>query len=150
VIFFGDTQGNFGESLLTLGLETSIICNLEPVIMTTREFVQLSTIGSVNVIELWLPEELDSEEFDRLNESLQRATAGKRNGKWVLDLSAVDYMGSSVLGMMINIRQHIKSGGGKLALSGLTPRMAQIFRTCCLEKLFEIYRTRDEAAKNLK
>lgn len=116
----------------------------------TQDFVQVTTIGSVQAIQLWLPEQLDSEEFDRLNESLLRVLEGKRNGRWVLDLSAVNYMGSSVLGMMINVRQHIKSGGGKLALSGLTPRMTQIFRTCCLEKLFEIYRTREEAAKYLK
>jgi anti-anti-sigma factor len=114
-----------------------------------KDFVQVTTVQSVSVIDLWLPEQLDSEEFDRLNQSLLKVLDGKINGKWLLDLSAVDYMGSSVLGMMINVRQHIKTGGGKLALSGLTPRMAQIFRTCCLEKLFAISRTRDEAIKSL-
>ena len=114
-----------------------------------RDFVQVTTVQTINVIDLWLPEQLDSEEFDRLNQSLLKVLDGKINGRWLLDLSAVDYMGSSVLGMMINVRQHIKTGGGKLTLSGLTPRMAQIFRTCCLEKLFVIARTREEAIKTL-
>ena len=114
-----------------------------------KEFVQVTTVNSINVIDLWLPEQLDSGEFDRLNESLLKVLDGKINGRWLLDLSAVDYMGSSVLGMLINMRQHIKTGGGKLALSGLTPRMAQIFRTCCLEKLFVIARTRDDAVRTL-
>ncbi len=108
------------------------------------DFVKLISEGSVNVIELSLPEQLDSDEFDRLNKDLMRVLDKKISGRWLLDLSSVEYMGSSVLGLMINARQHIKTGGGKLALSGLTPRLAQIFRTCCLEKLFVISKTRDD------
>jgi anti-anti-sigma factor len=112
-----------------------------------EKFVNVSQVGTVQVMDLRLPEQLDSGEFDQLNESFMRVLDGKSNGKWVLDLSSVNYMGSSVLGLMINIRQHIKSGGGKLALAGLTPRMAAIFHTCCLEKLFTIAKTRDDAVR---
>ncbi len=114
-----------------------------------RDFVQVTTLQSVNVIELWLPEHLDSEEFDRLNQSLVSELDRKINGRWLLDLTAVDYMGSSVLGLMINIRQHIKSGGGKLVLNALSPRLTQIFRTCCLEKLFQISKSREEGVRLL-
>ena len=113
------------------------------------DLVNVTVEQSVSVIDLRLPEQLDSGEFDRLNESLMAVLDGKISGRWLLDLSAVDYMGSSVLGLVINVRQHIKSGGGKLALAGLTPRMAQIFRTCCLEKLFLIGRTREEGIRML-
>jgi anti-anti-sigma factor len=121
---------------------------MEPGTMSSN-FVNVTMVQSVSVIDLRLPEQLDSEEFDRLNESLMGVLDKGISGRWLLDLSAVDYMGSSVLGLMINIRQHIKTGGGKLALAGLTPRMAQIFRTCCLEKLFQIGRTRDEGIRIL-
>jgi anti-sigma B factor antagonist len=115
-----------------------------------REFVTVTLVQTVSVIDLWLPEQLDSEEFDRLNQSLMSVLDAKITGRWLLDLSAVDYMGSSVLGMMINVRQHIKTGGGKLVLNGLSPRLAQIFRTCCLEKLFQISKTRDEGIRLLR
>ena len=114
-----------------------------------KDFVNVTTTQSVNVIDLTLPESLDSEEFDRLNESMLGAVDGKSSDKWVLDLSSVDYMGSSVLGLMINVRQHIKTGGGRLALCGLSNRLTQIFHTCCLEKLFTIAKTRDEAIRTL-
>jgi anti-anti-sigma factor len=114
-----------------------------------RDFVQVTMIRSVNVIDLWLPEHLDSEEFDRLNQSLMRELDAKISGRWLLDLSDVDYMGSSVLGLMINIRQHIKTGGGHLVLNGLSARLGQIFRTCCLEKLFQISKTREEGIRML-
>jgi anti-sigma B factor antagonist len=121
---------------------------MEPERMASN-FVNVRVVQSISVIDLRLPEQLDSEEFDRLNESLMSVLDRGIKASWLLDLSAVDYMGSSVLGLMINIRQHIKSGGGKLALAGLTPRMAQIFRTCCLERLFQIGRNREEAIKML-
>jgi anti-anti-sigma factor len=115
-----------------------------------KDFVQVSTTAqAIQVIDLTLPESLDSEEFDRLNESMLSTVEGKTSGKWVLDLSRVDYMGSSVLGLMINVRQHIKSGGGKLALCGLSQQLTQIFHTCCLEKLFTITKTRDDAIRML-
>ena len=114
-----------------------------------KEFVTVTQIEAVHVIDLWLPEQLDSEAFTQLNESMMRTLDGKIDGRWLLDLASVQYMGSSVLGLMINIRQHIKSGGGKLALSGLTPRLSQIFRTCCLEKLFVISRNREEGLRAL-
>jgi anti-anti-sigma factor len=114
-----------------------------------RDFVKVSTLKSVEIIDLWLPETLDSEEFDRLNTSLLGVLDAKIDGAWLLDLSAVDYMGSSVLGLMINIRQHIKSGGGKLVLNGLSPRLAAIFHTCCLEKLFQISKNREEGVRML-
>jgi anti-sigma B factor antagonist len=121
---------------------------MEPVRMSSN-FVNVTVVQSVSVIDLRLPEQLDSDEFDQLNEALMSVLDRGIKASWLLDLSAVDYMGSSVLGLMINIRQHIKTGGGKLALAGLSPRMTQIFRTCCLERLFQIGRNREEAIKLL-
>jgi anti-sigma B factor antagonist len=121
---------------------------MEPGTMSS-DFVHVTVVHSISVIELRLPEQLDSTEFDQLNEALMGVLDRGIKANWLLDLSSVDYMGSSVLGLMINIRQHIKTGGGKLALAGLSPRMTQIFRTCCLERLFQIGRDREEAMKLL-
>jgi anti-sigma B factor antagonist len=114
-----------------------------------KDFVRVTVEKLVSVIDLTLPESLDSDEFDRLNESMLKTVDAKASGKWVLDLASVDYMGSSVLGLMINVRQRIKAEGGRLVLSGLSPRLTQIFHTCCLERLFTITNTRDEALKLL-
>src|ERR1700683_3802121 len=114
-----------------------------------KDFVRQTVVQSVYVIELALPQMLDSEEFNHLNTSVIKALDGKTAQPWVVDVSSVDYMGSSVLGLMINIRQKIKSGGGKLMLAGLSPQLRGIFRTCCLESLFEIVKTRDDAVRSL-
>src|SRR5687768_5981392 len=117
------------------------------------ELFQVNHVGPVQVIDLWLPEHLDSDEFGRLNESLiatalgggSSSAAATSPGGVVLDLSRLAYAGSSVLGLLVNVRQKVKEAGGRLVLCGLSDRLMQIFRTCSLERLFVIRRSRDEA-----
>ena len=110
---------------------------------TAARFVRTSAAGAVRVVELVLPTAIDSDEFDALNAALLGQMAGA--DRWVLDLSAVTYMGSSMLGLVVNIRQRVKAAGGRLVLCGLPPWLAQTMRTCSLEKLFVTTVTRSEA-----
>ncbi len=102
-------------------------------------------IDAVSVVELLLPEFIDSDEFDRINESLLESMGDRASGRWVIDLTNVSYMGSSALGLLVNFRQKVKKAGGHLVVCGLSKRLLQIFHTCCMERLFTIVKTRDEA-----
>ena len=99
---------------------------------------------SVNVLTLHLPEALDVVEFDRINEQVLKMLEGRTNQPWVIDLSPVAYMGSAMLGLLVNLRQRVKAGGGRLDLCCLSPQLVEVFRTCCLERLFTIRKTRAE------
>jgi anti-anti-sigma factor len=114
------------------------------------KLLKLSNLKSVNVLELALPDDLDSSEIDNLNEGLATLFAEQSGTQWVLDLSNVQYMGSAALGLMVNIRFRVKSISGQLALCHMSPRLHEIFKTCCLEKLFTITRTRDDAIKLMR
>lgn len=114
------------------------------------QLLKISNHSTINVVELALPDDLDSAEIDRLNENLAALFEDQTANRWVLDLSKVQYMGSAALGLMVNIRFRVKSMSGQLALCHLSPRLHQIFKACCLEKLFTITRTRDEALKLLR
>ena len=102
-------------------------------------------VQSVNVIELKLPESIDALEFDNINETMLRQLKGKASQPWLLDLSGVEYLGSAMLGLIVNIRQQVKSGGGKLILCNMSSRLAEIFRTCSMERLFTIKKNRVES-----
>ena len=106
---------------------------------------KVSKAGSVNVVDLTLPETLDIEEFDRLNESILGLVRGEPEGQWVIDLSQLSYMGSAALGLLVNLRQQIKQSGGRLVLCGLSPQLIHIFKTCCMERLFRIVKSRKDA-----
>jgi anti-anti-sigma factor len=114
------------------------------------EFFRVHTIDSAQVIELFLPDTIDPLEFDRLNDAIQTLLDTNSDGpagRWVLDLGPVTYMGSAMLGLLVNMRHRIKKAGGRLVLCGLSPRLMEIFRTCCMERLFTITRARAEAVK---
>jgi anti-anti-sigma factor len=109
------------------------------------DFLKFEPGGEANIVELRLPESLDSMEFDKLNESLLGLLKGRAQQKWVIDLTAVSYMGSAMLGMLVNVRQQIKAGGGRLLLCGLSKPLMTIFKTCCMERLFTIVKDRKTA-----
>ncbi len=111
------------------------------------KYFQVVQVNSVNVIELLLPDELDSVEFDKLNETMLHLFDGRTAENWVLDLAKTEYVGSAVLGLMVNVRQHVKTGKGKLVICSLSRTLHDIFRASSLERLFTIAKSRAEAIK---
>jgi anti-sigma B factor antagonist len=114
-----------------------------------QEMFQVLAVDSARVVELSLPVSLDSGEFDSINEFLLEVVSKEPQMWWVLDLSRLSYMGSAALGLMVNVRQRVMRGGGKLVLCGMSAKLQQIFRTCCLERLFTIKASRADALKTL-
>ena len=108
-------------------------------------FIRRVVDGPVRVVELHLPGVIDSEEFDGLNAALLIEVGS--GGRCVLDLTPVEYMGSSMLGLMVNARQRVKVAGGRLVLCGMSPWLVQTFRTSSLDRLFVTAVTREEAVR---
>jgi anti-anti-sigma factor len=111
-------------------------------------FYKVSDAVAIRVVELDLPATLDVDEFDRLNDAILREFTATE-GRWILDMGKVEYVGSAVLGMIVNIRQHVKGNNGKLVLCCMQPKLSEIFKACSMERLFTICRTRAEAVKKL-
>jgi len=111
------------------------------------EYFQLTEVGAANVLSLRLPESMDSNEFDRINEQVLEIFEAHDKSYWVLDVTGLNYMGSSVLGLFVNMRQRVMKAQGQLILCGLSPQLLRIFRTCCMERLFKITKTRADALR---
>ena len=101
-----------------------------------------------SVIELRLPLQLDVLTFDDLNTALLNHVT-ERGGDYIIDLSGTEYVGSAVLGLLVNVRSRVKRAGGRLVLCKLSPRILEIFRIGSLEQLFLIAPTRDAAVAKL-
>lgn len=111
------------------------------------DFFRVHPEASLTVIELLLPQVLDGMEFDRFTNELWTILDAQPAHAWILDLSGVHYMGSATLGMMVNIRQRVKDSRGQLVMCGMSPRLLDVFRTCSLERLFTIAKTRPDAIR---
>src|ERR1700683_3632129 len=100
---------------------------------------------SSKVMKFNLPEWIDSLEIDGIMDQALRSLDQLAGERWIIDLSNVAYLGSAMLGLMVNLRERIRQGGGKLVLCGLSPALLRIFQACCLERLFTIVKTRPDA-----
>ena len=112
-----------------------------------NDYYRIEQTPHGGVIALSLPESVDPVDLDRLNDAILGEVRERAGDTWIVDLASVAYMGSAMLGLMVNLRQQIKSAGGKLILCSMQPRLLEIFRTCCMERLFTIVRSRAEAMK---
>jgi len=68
----------------------------------------------------------------------------------LLDLSGLEFMDTSGLATLIEARLRAERYGGKLALSGLQPRIMEVLEVTHVTALFNIFRTEDEAVEALK
>ena len=112
-----------------------------------EEIFKIIQEESVGVLEFRRRPDGDALALDGLMEAIVAEVDRRGTAAWVLDLAQVDYLNSAGLGMLCNIRFKVRQNQGKLALCGLSPKLMELFKSCCLERLFLIVRTRGEAVK---
>ena len=78
-----------------------------------------------------------------------KAAVDSGTQKVLLNMDKVSYIDSLGLATLIGFYRQIENGGGALALSNITPKVASIFRITKVDKAFDIYKSEDEAVKAL-
>ena len=109
------------------------------------EFFQILQYRGCRVIGLSMPVGVDASEFDRLNQRALASIDDTPGEGWILDLADFKYVGSAALGFIVNVRQRVNTGGGRLVLCGVSDSIAAILRTSSLGRLFEVVEARDDA-----
>ncbi|HEV3199578.1 MAG TPA: STAS domain-containing protein [Bryobacteraceae bacterium] len=84
-------------------------------------------------------------EADRL-ESEVSDLLKQGQGKFVFDLSALDYVDSTGIGTIVACLTQIKKAGSELRTAGANPRIQRLFTTTGVDKLLTLYPTVAEAA----
>ncbi len=69
----------------------------------------------------------------------------KKTPKIIINLSKVTYVDSSGLATLVEILKNMKSYGGRMRLTNLSPKIKSLFEITKLEKLFEIMADENEA-----
>ena len=117
--------------------------------MPINPWFRVTQQQAINILHLSLPDTLDSIDMDRLIEDIMQSLSGRASGRWVIDLTEVRYMGSSILGLMVNIRERVRQSRGRLVICGMSNDLLRVFQTCCLERLFTISQTIGDAVAAL-
>ena len=85
-----------------------------------------------------------SEEFTLALEPLL-ARCAKGQPALLLDFSAVDYISSAGLRVLLIAAKRSKASGGKVVLSGMRPEIREVFDISGFSAIFQILPGRDEA-----
>ena len=72
----------------------------------------------------------------------------KKEPKIVINLAKVTYVDSSGLATLVEILKNMRSYGGKMKLSNMSPKIKSLFEITKLEKLFDIASSVEEAISN--
>jgi anti-sigma B factor antagonist len=70
---------------------------------------------------------------------------GKKEPRVVINLAKVTYVDSSGLATLVEILKNMRSYGGKMKLSNMSPKIKSLFEITKLEKLFDIAVSEEDA-----
>ena len=82
-------------------------------------------------------------------EKLNAAVNGllqKEQKRFILEISALDYVDSSGVGMLVSCLTNVKKAGGELKLVGANPRIKRILSMTGVDSLMPMYATLAEAS----
>jgi anti-anti-sigma factor len=100
--------------------------------------VRVEQHGDVLVVRLTCPSVLEDEEAQAVGEQLLRLEV-EGHRKLVVDLAAVERIGSTTIAKLVRMHLKLRDAGGRLVLCGLQPRIAEIFDILQLRRLLFIY-----------
>jgi anti-sigma B factor antagonist len=105
--------------------------------------VQVDHLGPHPLVRL--SGDIDLESAPALTETLRTVLDTIGTEPLVLDLTEVEFMDSSGLGVLVGAHQQASIQGSALILAGLNARVAKILRITKLHKVFTVVETVDEA-----
>jgi anti-sigma B factor antagonist len=93
---------------------------------------------------------LEERDIADLQESLMGVIEQAEKVNLILDFSAVKFLSSTVLGLLIRASKKIYERDGQLRLCKISPRIYEIFKITRLTKIFDIYPDRAAAVASFE
>ncbi len=88
-------------------------------------------------------ENLEIKSIDSFEQGI--APVMESNTKIIFDMSQMQFIDSSGCGALLTCLRERKAKGGKIKMCGVTGPVGAIFRLIRMEKMFEIFNTREDA-----
>ena len=107
--------------------------------------LQISTVSSNGGHVVRVAGEVDLRTSPRLR-TLLLQVIDTRPKRLIVDLAGVEYMDSSGVGTMVEIKRMLEGRGGEIVLVGLQPRVRGVFEITQLDKFFRIVNDLAEAS----
>jgi anti-anti-sigma factor len=139
-----------------LGIEVRTVDGVIVARLTKAELWDDRSIDSLSADLLHLTESATTPRIDRRLQELQSEAADQHPAKSVsvprivLDLSAVKWVGSRMIGQLASLHKAVKAVGGRLALCNVNPDITEVIETCRLTTLFSLYPDESSAVASFR
>ncbi len=101
--------------------------------------------GDVHIVEFSDRKIIEELTISQIGDELTSLITGTPKIKLLLSFDRVEHLSSAALGVLIKVHHQTADVEGKLRLSEITPQIYEVFKITRLNKLFDIYSTRQEA-----
>ena len=105
--------------------------------------------GNATIAVLTAKKILREDEVAALEASMMPLIEAESGVNLVIDFSGVEFLTSSVLGLLIRISKRVYQAEGQLALCNIIPKILEIFKITRLTNIFDIYDDIETATKAL-
>ncbi len=89
--------------------------------------------------------EVDVQTAPTLADELTAVASATNAPKVVVDLSAVEFLDSTGLGVLVNARKEIAAADGRLAIVSTSARITKLFTITGLDEVFDVHTDVDSA-----
>lgn len=96
-------------------------------------------IGDVTIVNFIDASILDMAHIQKIADELYSLVDERDKRKLILDFSAVKFLSSQMLGVLLTMQKKVKGLKGKMCFCSLKPELQKVFQITGLEKLFEFY-----------
>lgn len=107
--------------------------------------LEINVEGQITVIRLLDEEILEEPIINEIADALFLYVAEHPGLKLCLSFKNVKHLSSSALGTLIRLSKRVEDSGGELKLCEIRPSLHEVFVITKLNKLFDIYETKDTA-----
>ncbi len=104
----------------------------------------------VTIIEFLDKNILDEANIQQIGDEINNIIENAAVPKLLISFENVDHLSSAALGTLITINNKIRQKDGQLRLANINPQIYEVFAITKLNKLFQIFKTTDEARKKFK
>jgi anti-sigma B factor antagonist len=112
--------------------------------------INIDNLDGTTVVTFLGEKILEEREIQALEHSIMPIIQENAQPKLVLDFQNVKFLSSAVLGLLIRISKNVYLKNGQLKLCCINPKIYDIFKITRLDKVFEIFETRQGALESIK
>ncbi len=126
------------------GTEEQVVA-VDEIQMSKDALLRVTRQNDVAVVSFATSRILDQSNVQQLGEELDSLVDEHKLEKIVINFRSVTYMSSAVMGKLVSLLKKVQAAGGKLALCAIEDSIYEIFEIMRFDRMFNIYKTEDEA-----